>query len=525
MCQHDHPCAEVERLKSKIADLEHQLEVHARTVLEQSVKLSEEQVQLRLQKTLLECQSEASIDGLLGVSNAGEVLSFNQRLIEMWGIPQAVIDTRSAEAVMQLIRGRLVSPQAVMARMAFLSEHRDERSQEEIALQDGRTFDYYSAPIKSREGIYYGRVWYFRDITAHKQAEEEVQQSEQRFRTLTSHAPMGIFLADDRGDCLFVNEHWCELAGMTATAALRRGWIQAIHPEDRPRIVQEWYGAAESGRPFAAEYRFQDPEGRILWLDGTGGALRNNEGEITGYLGTVMDITVRKQADQQKTDFVSFTTHQLRTPLAGIKWLLELATEEGQEPTEVRSWIQDARQSADRLAQLVNDLLDISRLEQGKLTLAPEPVQLEEMTRSVLAEMTPLLQEKGHELSVTHMDAIPAVMVDPQLIRQVILNLISNAVKYTPPGGDIAVTVRRAGASVCWAVRDSGIGIPKDSQRRLFEKFYRADNVFKVETEGTGLGLYLVRLIVEQCRGRVWCQSEEGKGTTFLFTLPLPAGQ
>jgi PAS domain S-box-containing protein len=134
---------------------------------------------LRLQKTLLECQSEASVDGLLGVSSAGEVLSFNRRLVEMWGIPQEVMDTRSADRAMQSILDHLASRQAVKAKMASLSEHRDEEYQEEVALKDGRTFDCYSAPIKSGEGVCYGRVWYFRDITARKQAEEMQQQAKE----------------------------------------------------------------------------------------------------------------------------------------------------------------------------------------------------------------------------------------------------------------------------------------------------------------------------------------------------------
>jgi signal transduction histidine kinase len=309
---------------------------------------------------------------------------------------------------------------------------------------------------------------------------------------------------------------------MTAREAQGQGWVRALHAEDWQRVFDEWSSATQSGREFGCEYRFQTPEGKVTWLYGTAVALRSEEGEITGYLGTVTDITERKQADQMKSDFVSFVTHQLRTPLAGIKWLLELATDSAEDLKEVLSYIQDARQSADRLVQLVNDLLDVSRLERGKLTVTPQEVQLGEVTESVLVELSPLLQEKGHQLSFVRASAVPPVVVDPQLIRQVILNLASNAVKYTPPGGDIAITVRRAGASVCWAIRDSGIGIPKDAQRRLFEKFYRAENVFVVETEGTGLGLYIVRLIVEQFGGRVWCHSDEGKGATFFFSLPLP---
>jgi PAS domain S-box-containing protein len=244
-------------------------------------------------------------------------------------------------------------------------------------------------------------------------------------------------------------------------------------------------------------------------------------GQTYRFNAFIHDISERKQAEQMKSDFVSFVTHQLRTPLAGIKWLLELASEEEALPEEPRSYIQDARESADRLIKLVNDLLDISRLERGKFNILPEAVNLGELTHSVLAEVSPLARQKGHQLLCTRLDEIPAMIVDRQLMRQVMLNLVSNAIKYTASGGEISVQLCRVGATVQWSITDSGIGIPKAAQARLFEKFYRAENGLTVETEGTGLGLYLVRLILGQFGGRVWCESEEGKGATFLFTLPL----
>jgi signal transduction histidine kinase/DNA-binding response OmpR family regulator len=228
-----------------------------------------------------------------------------------------------------------------------------------------------------------------------------------------------------------------------------------------------------------------------------------------------------REVSQMKSDFVSFVTHQLRTPLAGIRWMLELAGQEPSVPADAASYIGDAQQSANRLIGLVNDLLDIARLERGRIAITPTPVHLGQLTQSVLEDVAALIAEKGHRLAMDGADHVPAALADVQLLRQVVLNLVSNAIKYTPPGGDVCIRMGRDGKSVRWEVKDSGIGIPKASHGRLFEKFYRADNVAAMETEGTGLGLYLVRLIMEQLGGRVWCESEEGRGSTFFFNLPL----
>ena len=156
------------------------------------------------------------------------------------------------------------------------------------------------------------------------------------------------------------------------------------------------------------------------------------------------------------------------------------------------------------------------------MTITPQKIHLGALTQSVLEEVGPLIQEKGHRVSVTTADNVPPVLVDQQLMHQVILNLVSNAVNYTLPNGEVTIEIAWEGSHLRWSIHDSGIGIPKEALPRLFEKFYRAENALTVETEGTGLGLCLVRLILEQCAGRIWCESEEGKGTTFHFTLPLP---
>jgi len=220
---------------------------------------------------------------------------------------------------------------------------------------------------------------------------------------------------------------------------------------------------------------------------------------------------------------VSFVPHQLRTPLSGTKSMLELA-KETDDAAEKASYVEDARESADRLISLVNDLLDASRLESGKLQVTLEPVRLRQLTYDVIADVATLVEAKQHKLDIECEPDIPISMLDSQLLRQVILNLLSNAIKYTPDGGRIEIRVGRKGPDLHWSIRDSGIGISEESQKRLFEKFFRADNAHTVDTEGTGLGLYLVRLIVERLGGTITCESEVGRGTLFHFTLPITAG-
>jgi signal transduction histidine kinase len=271
------------------------------------------------------------------------------------------------------------------------------------------------------------------------------------------------------------------------------------------------------------ESQIHRKDGPVIWISENARAVSDDAGKPAMYEGFLLDITERKQAERMKSDFVSFVTHQLRTPLAGIKWALELAAEGSETSKETLDFIQDARSSADRLIRLVNDLLGASRLEQGRLAVVLKDIDLTELTRSVLDQMEPLIREKGITLSAPAMGDLPKLSADPRLLREAILNLVSNAMKYTLPGGTISVRIGQDDHKIRWEIEDSGIGVPKGATGRLFEKFYRAENAVSIESEGTGLGLYLVRLILEKFGGRVWCESEEGHGATFLFTLPLAA--
>lgn len=230
-----------------------------------------------------------------------------------------------------------------------------------------------------------------------------------------------------------------------------------------------------------------------------------------------------KDLDRAKTEFVSLASHQLKTPLTAIRWFMELVREGDAGPINAKQkeYLQDANKAVLRLVELMNFLLNVSRIETGKLSVRPQKTDSVEFTKSVIRESEALFNARAQTCSFSVDVRLPAIALDEKIIREVLLNLLSNAAKYTPAGGNVWVRIFRKGAFAVWEVRDSGYGIPEREKIRMFEKFFRASNVLKYDTEGTGLGLYLARSLVELCGGTLWFTSKEHVGSSFFFTIPL----
>jgi K+-sensing histidine kinase KdpD len=352
---------------------------------------------------------------------------------------------------------------------------------------------------------------------------DALRNSEKRFRIAAQCASDIVY------DWDLVADHVDYFGGLYERLSTGEGAFVRTHQEywdlivqdDRDRVKRAFKAHLDEEKPFSEEYRVRNGTGSCIIVADRAIAIRNSKRKPVRLIGAISDITERKRAEQTKSDFVSFVTHQLRTPLSGVKWMLELAMDAMDNPDEMRSFVQDARISTERLIRLVNDLLDISRLERGKLAVTLRHVDMTELTKSVVTEMNPLILEKQQELSIQADEEVIRPYVDEQLLRQVLINLISNSTKYTPSRGTIRIRIKNEGDRLHWEIKDTGIGIPLADRGRLFEKFYRAGNVLSVETEGTGLGLYLVKLIVERFGGNLRCESEEGVGSTFIFTLPI----
>jgi PAS domain S-box-containing protein len=248
------------------------------------------------------------------------------------------------------------------------------------------------------------------------------------------------------------------------------------------------------------------------------------EGEKLGNLVILHDVTREKMIERMKTEFVSISAHQLRTPLSAIKWTLKMFLDGdlGKLTDEQREFIEKTYDSNERMINLINDLLDVTRIEEGRFLYKPAVTDLESICQSLIDSYREEIKKKKIKFEFKKPEKkLPRVMVDVEKIRLAVQNLLDNAIRYTQPGGKVSVSLRQVGNEVEFSIRDTGVGIPKEQQERVFTKFFRGSNVIRMATEGSGLGLFITKNIIEAHGGKIWFESEEGKGTTFYFTLPI----
>lgn len=271
--------------------------------------------------------------------------------------------------------------------------------------------------------------------------------------------------------------------------------------------------------------------GEKIVISGRVSPYKNIRGEVDGCVIIFRDLTKEREIDILKTEFVSLASHQLRTPLTAIRWFIEeLYNEElGSLNANQKDYVRQVMESNTRMIKLVNDLLDVSRLEAARIKIEPKMTDITKLAKEVVNSYVPIARANNCQVIISEpKEMLPKIKIDPALIREVLSNLVSNGVKYSQNKtgqNKVFILLAKRKTDIMLSVQDSGIGIPKKFQSRIFQKFFRADNVAKIDTGGTGFGLYISKLLVEASGGKIWFKSEEDKGTTFYFTLPLSGSE
>jgi signal transduction histidine kinase len=360
----------------------------------------------------------------------------------------------------------------------------------------------------------------------------DLEESKNRLTEAEKIGHFGSFIWDLQTQHHFWSDEMFTLHGidrrMHRNTPTLEEFYSYVYAEDRERVKTEMMAALARTGEFEINYRVELPTRALRWLTMRAKALGSPGDRIHlvhSIHGSVHDVTKEKEIDKAKTEFVSLASHQLKTPLTSINWYAEMLLDGDVGPlnADQKKYIQEMYESNQRMVDLVNSLLNVSRIELGTFSVEPVPTNIIDMAQSVIKEQMPTLTGRKQVLTTHFADNIPLIPVDIKLFRMVLQNLLSNAIKYTPEGGhiefEITMGVRKGTISI--RVSDSGCGIPEHQKDRIFSKLFRADNVRAQNVDGTGLGLYIVKSIVDHSRGSISFTSEEGKGTTFFVTLPL----
>jgi signal transduction histidine kinase/HAMP domain-containing protein len=364
---------------------------------------------------------------------------------------------------------------------------------------------------------------------------EHVKHQQLFSQTILDHVPVGVlFIKAPEGKLELINSEAQQLFGVSDVVVNSLPYHILFHTMYRldgsPYPVDQLpvsISLAEQKVVSSSDLVIHRPDGINITVKLTAVPIHNYKHELEAVVVVLEDVTKEREIDRMKNEFVSLASHQLRTPLTAMRWFSEmlLSGDAGPLNKEQAEFITNISESNDKMIDLVNSLLSISRIEAGQIMIEPRPTHLGELARVVIDDLSPQIKEKSLQL-VTNIDpqVIP-ISIDPKLIRQVYLNLISNSIKYTPANGTITISITKDNGQIVSQISDTGYGIPAAEQNRIFSKFYRGANIVPIETEGTGLGLYLTKSIVDSSGGKIWFQSQEGKGTTFWFSLPETGSQ
>jgi len=405
---------------------------------------------------------------------------------------------------------------------AFYSEYR-------LRRHDGqyRWIADNSIPRFSQDGNFLGFISACMDIDDQKRFREKVQASELLFKTISSAAPVGLWMTDVNGQNTFVNATWEEWTGIPFEKQLGTGWLDSVLEEDKINATAKFQEALEKEIKYNTEFRIVRKDGETRWCLTEGYPYYDANGKFAGYAGSVTDITDIKRLEQRKDDFIKMASHELKTPITSIngyvQLLLNIYNEFDDEKLQasrstVTSSLGTVAKQVSKLTRLISDLLDMSKIESDKLELHTTEFDLSGLIEETVQDMR--YATSRHAIVVQN-DFEGNIVGDKDRLAQVLMNLLNNAIKYSPHANKVDVYTDSNGEKVNIHVRDYGIGIDKNEHKKIFDRFYRVGGKAEQTYPGFGIGLFIASEIIHRHNGSISVDSEKDNGSVFTVSLPI----
>jgi PAS domain S-box-containing protein len=383
-----------------------------------------------------------------------------------------------------------------------------------------------SVPRFSNDNEFLGFISACIDIDDQKRFREKIQESELLFKTISNASPAALWMTNENEENVFVSDTWLKWTGKEFNEVIHRGWVQSVLEEDKQLVNDKFRQSFRQRKYFNTEFRFTRADGEVRWALTEGYPFYDYSGAFSGYAGSVTDITELKKVEQRKDDFIKMASHELKTPITSINGYVQLLLNIYNETDEqalqlakptVKSSLNTIAKQVTKLTRLVSELLDLSKIESGKLELHKTEFDLADMIEETVQDVR---HATSKHAIIVHNEFEGKIFADKDRIAQVIMNFLTNAIKYSPDADSVEVFVQGNEKFAAIRVKDYGIGIHKKDHQRIFERFYRVEGKSEQTFPGFGIGLFIASEIIHRHNGSISVNSERGKGAEFTVTLP-----
>lgn len=444
--------------------------------------------------------------------------SANKKILEVWGKTDIVIGMPLNEALpelqelgqpfLKILDNVLTSGQPYYGNEAQLYIEHNGKMEELY-------FNFVYHPVKDANGTTTNIMVVANDVTEQVRSRKLIEENEARFKFLLNAIPQQVWTASPGGTLNYVNQVVCDDFGYNTKEIVGHGWQKFIHPDDLENCLEKWASALSMGHEYVVEFRLLFHDGAYYWHLARALPLVE-DGKISLWLGTNTNIDARKNNEQRKDEFLSIASHELKTPLTSIKAYNQII-QRTDDLEKLKPFIAKSANHIVRLERLVSDLLDVTKINAGKMSYMMEPFSFSEMMADSIESIRHTTTT--HDIILEN-NADVTYSGDRYRMEQVMNNFLSNAIKYSPSGKKIIVTSKIDHDNIVVSVQDFGIGIARSNLDKLFERYYRVDNT-AMRFEGLGLGLFISAEILRRHGGSFWIESEQGKGSIFYFRLPI----